>query len=83
VFSDHAGPLVIFGQSLEDQFDRHLILAIKSGSKRPLGIGIHPTASAQTIAEQKAKWYAKFPGFDLSFFDSTTHPLGLPELKAE
>lgn len=76
-FSRQSGPLVIFGQSLEEQYDQHLISAIQGGSNRILGVGIHPASlGAKSVAEIKAHWFTKFPNFELHFFDSTTHPLG-------
>jgi hypothetical protein len=78
--SRHDGPIVIFGQSLEEQFDKHIIDAIRGSRPRVVGIGIYPaTATAERpIRAIKAEWQGKLPPFDLRFFDSTTHPLGDP-----
>lgn len=78
-FMHNPGPLVIFGQSLEPQFDQHLISAIRGSGNRTLGIGIH-AASTESVANRKAEWFTKFHNFDLHFFDATTHPLGSPGL---
>jgi len=78
--SRHAGPLVIFGQSMEDEFDKHLTIAIKSSACKDLGIGIY-RQNVASIADMKAKWAAKFPKLDLHFFDSETHPLGDPAFR--
>jgi hypothetical protein len=78
--SRHSGPLVIFGHSLENEFDRHLTVAIRGSSSKVLGIGIYPANAGVTVAELKAKWTAKFPSFELFFFNSSTHPLGIPTL---
>jgi hypothetical protein len=76
-FSRHSGPLVIFGHSLDEQFDQHLISAIRGSTNRVLGVGLHPySAGTKTIAQIKALWFSKFHNFDLHFFDSSTHPLG-------
>lgn len=76
----HEGPLVIFGQSLDDQFDRHLIAAIRSSPCKSLGIGVYPGNGRDATVEAKAKWTAKFPSIELAFFDSSTHPLGANSL---
>jgi hypothetical protein len=80
-FSRHSGPLVIFGHTLNEQFDNHLISAIRSRRSGILGIGIHPATSGDlAVAQIKALWFNKFHNFELYFFDASTHPLGLPEL---
>jgi hypothetical protein len=79
-FAHENGPLVILGQSLDESFDKHLIEAIRSSARKTLGIGIYPPDySPHTIGSIKGSWYAKFPGVDLQFFDSRTHPLTMPE----
>ena len=78
--SRHSGPLVIFGQSLDSQFDRHLTVAIRGTTPKVLGIGIYPPADGTSVADLKASWAAKFSKDELLFFDSTTHPLGDPAL---
>jgi hypothetical protein len=78
--SRHAGPLVIFGHGLDDQFDRHLTVAIRGSSIKVIGIGIHSPSDGTTISDLKARWNAKFPNCELIFFDSSTHPLGVPTL---
>ncbi len=76
VFSRHSGGLVIFGQALEPHYDAHLITAIRRSNNRKLGIAIYPSPGLN-IVQAKLDWYQKFPtGFELSFFDSRTHPLG-------
>lgn len=75
--SGHSGPLVIFGHSLDDQFDSHIKTAIRGSSTKVIGIGILPVNDGTSIAETKANWVAKFPNHELLFFDSSTHPLGL------
>jgi len=67
--SRHEGPLVIFGQLLDNQFDRHLTAAIRSSRRKFLGIGVYPGNESEAIAEAKAKWAAKFPSIELAFFD--------------
>jgi hypothetical protein len=80
-FARHSGPLVIFGHALDNQYDQHLISAIKGSANRVLGISIHPSTAGETVAETKAKWFTKFHNFELFFFDASTHPLGAPALQ--
>jgi hypothetical protein len=79
-FSKHSGPLIIFGQSLDGTFDGHLLRAISKSGNRELRVAIH-AGSSPNIARRKAEWLAKFPPtYEIKFFDSTTHPLGKPDL---
>ena len=82
-FSRHSGPLVIFGHTLDSQFDRHLVNAIRGSKNRVLAIGLHPPTSEASVVQLKARWVEKFSNFELKFFDSSTHPLGSPELHVE
>ena len=77
-FAQHRGPLVIFGHSLNSEFDAHLISAIKSSEAQVLGISLLP---GENVASQKARLYGQFPNLDLQFFDATTHPLGNPQFR--
>lgn len=79
-FSKHSGPLIIFGQSLDKDFDGHLLRAILKSSNLKLGVAIH-AGSTSNVAQTKAEWLAKFPpAYQIKFFDSTTHPLGARDL---
>jgi len=76
-----AGDTVIFGVSFGTQ-DDHVVRAINVGGRRKLAISIYPgTREANTAA--MAHYETKFPGMDLTFFDSRTHPLGDPSLRAQ
>ncbi len=80
-FTKHEGPLVVFGQSLGDA-DQHLVSAMKSWGSRRIAVSIFPTDDHE-IVEFKAKLKRRLPDADLLFFDSTTHPLGSPDLRIE
>ncbi|HEX3355139.1 MAG TPA: DUF4917 family protein [Terriglobales bacterium] len=76
-FAKHRGPLVIFGQSLNAQFDGHLIDAIKHSEAKDLGISLLPGAE---VPANKARLHGAFPNINLHFFDATTHPMGAATL---
>ncbi len=74
----HIGPLCIFGHSLGD-VDQHIIEAIKKSQTRDIAFAVRPAAKAGVI-EVKADVIKKLPEANILFFDSTTHPLGSPNL---
>jgi hypothetical protein len=78
-FSRHSGPLIVFGQALDNRYDSHLLDAMRKSPNRTLGIAIYPGAD-NDIPRLKADWRMKFPSFDLQFFDSRSHALGNPGL---
>jgi hypothetical protein len=78
-FTQHAGPLLVFGQSLGES-DDHLVNAIRRWGKRRIGVSIYPS-TPQDIIAYKAELQRSLPEADLLFFDSTTHPLGLRALR--
>lgn len=65
---------VIFGVSFGSQ-DDHIVRAINTGGRRRLAISVYPGSPDENIAAM-AHYETKFPGMDLNFFDSRTHPLG-------
>jgi hypothetical protein len=75
---DDTADTVIFGASFGRQ-DAHIVQALRTGGRRKIAISVRPgTPDQQT--EMMARYQAKLPDQDLSFFDSTTHPLGDPTL---
>jgi Domain of unknown function (DUF4917) len=83
--------LVIFGQSLNEFYDFHIIEAIRkmrghnkslSAPKLQIYISICPGKPVD-IAKAKTRLMGEFPDKELLFFDSTTHPLGDPSLKIQ
>jgi hypothetical protein len=73
-------PLVVFGSSLGPE-DQHLIDALNENAKRPVAVSLYPAAKRQ-LAAQQADIYGRLEAETLLFFDSTTHPLGLADLRA-
>jgi hypothetical protein len=76
----HDSPMVIFGQGLGDS-DKHIVDAINKAKVAEIAIGIYPTP-CQNIRDWKAHYRKCFTDSSLTFFDSTTHPLGQPSLRA-
>ncbi|MBX3022773.1 MAG: DUF4917 family protein [Bdellovibrionales bacterium] len=68
--------LAVFGHSLSNAFDGHLIKAMNEDNweRRTIAIGVHPTFVTDIIAF-KHGMKAMLPKTNLKFFDSTTHPL--------
>jgi hypothetical protein len=73
-------PTVVFGSSLSPQ-DQHLVDALNENPQRPVAVALLP-ASRRELASRQADIYGRLQAETLLFFDSTTHPLGLPELCA-
>lgn len=79
----HKGGLVIFGQSMDPQYDQHLINALRSKTARTIAVSIYKGARTDAeIINEKAHWLVRFDGlgFTTHFFDSTSHPLGVTDL---
>ncbi len=72
-------PTVVFGQALADQ-DRHILTALNEGARRHIAISIYPTGDNEAVVEQKARLLQALRRHKVEFFDSTTHPLGVPAL---
>lgn len=77
-FADTDGPLTVFGQSLGDP-DTHLVRAVRRDPTREIAYSIYPTTQQATNL-QRAQVENHFPQANVTFFDSTTHPLGDPAL---
>ncbi len=77
-FAQHRGPLVIFGHSLNTDFDGHLIGAIKHADAHILAISLLPEGD---VRAKKLRFHAEFPDRDIHFFDAATHPLGSPKFR--
>lgn len=93
-FAKHRGSLVIFGNSLSEEYDKHIIDAINKwrrydqmrmagGSiRRVIALSVYPgDGTAHDIVAFKTRIAKALPNYELKFFDSTTHPLGKPELQ--
>lgn len=73
-------PIVVFGSSLSSQ-DGHLVEALNEHPRRPVAVSMRPDRR-RTLASLQGDIYGRLEVETLLFFDSTTHPLGSPELRA-
>lgn len=73
-------PLVVFGSDLGEQ-DQHLVEALNRNPDRPIAVSIRREGKTENdIRATKAGIRAGLNSNPLFFFDSTTHPLGVPAL---
>lgn len=83
--AQHNGGLVIFGQSLGDE-DDHIVDVLNSWQppwQEPvIAISIRRTDNPDEARIAKLHYAERLPYADLLFFDSDTHPLGDPEVRA-
>lgn len=77
------GDLVVLGHSLHKDYDQHLLNALQDGKLTSIAIGVWPHQPAKEILVFKARVLAEIKDKKIYFFDSTTHPLGSPNLKHE
>ncbi|MDX8031740.1 DUF4917 family protein [Lentzea sp. BCCO 10_0856] len=71
-------PTVVFGAGLGSP-DRHIVDALTAGPPRQIAISIYPIGGPDApvaIVHTKTALMQALPGHELTFFDSTTHPLG-------
>jgi len=73
--------LVVIGHSLQKDYDQHLVDALHNSDLASIAIGVWPHQNEEQILLFKARIVAELVGKNIYFFDSTTHPLGNPELK--
>lgn len=73
--------IVVFGHSLSVQ-DTHIVEALDRGNPRKVAISMRPSMKSDAIIREKARLCGLLPRHEVQFFDSTSHPLGGPELKA-
>jgi hypothetical protein len=73
-------PIIVFGSSLSPQ-DQHLVDALNENPGRPVAVALLP-ASRRELASRQADIFGRLAADRLEFFDSTTHPLGVPRLRA-
>jgi hypothetical protein len=88
----HRGPIVVFGASLDEQLDQHIVDSMKywykydrfrigpSARKRDVAIGVFPPIGSDRIIAEKNRIGKQLENFNVEFFDSTTHPLADPKL---
>lgn len=77
------GNLVVIGHSLHKDYDQHLVDALRDGDLTSIAIGVWPHQEAEKILLFKSRVLAEIKNKKIYFFDSTTHPLGNPDLKHE
>ncbi|PND55784.1 hypothetical protein CRM90_21340 [Mycobacterium sp. ENV421] len=65
---------VIFGADIGPQ-DDHIVTALRAGAPRNIAISVFPGTNEQNTATM-ARYRAKLPEQNLSFFESRSHPLG-------
>ena len=70
--------LAVFGQALGPS-DQHLVDAIKQHPDREVAYAVYPTTQLGVNAV-RAAIEELLDRDDIAFFDSTTHPLGVPAL---
>ena len=80
-FQSIDGGLVVIGHSLNKDYDQHLIDALRDGHLTSIAIGVWPHQDEEQILLFKARIAAELTGKKIYFFDSTTHPLGAPDLR--
>lgn len=74
-----ARPTVIFGHSLSEQ-DAHVVSALNEGAPRRFAVSIFPAGPDTEIIAEKVRVMHALSRHTVEFFDSTTHPLGDPQL---
>ncbi|MBB3753785.1 hypothetical protein FHT44_006307 [Mycolicibacterium sp. BK634] len=77
--NENESDTVIFGASFGPQ-DKHITKALNAGEPRNISISVRPGSPDQD--EMMARCRSALPNHRLTFFDSTTHPLGDPALSA-
>ncbi len=70
--------LVVFGQALAES-DNHLVQAVERIPGRYVAYGIY-ASTPRDATFQRAYIEKTLPESNIRFFDSTTHPLGSPDL---
>ncbi len=73
-------PFVVFGSSLSEH-DQHLLDALNEHPTRPVAVGMR-RAPKRELASAQADIYGRLQAESLFFFDTSTHPLGSPGLRA-
>ena len=91
--SFHRGPLVVFGNALEKDFDQHIIDAMKQWKKydqwrigrdanrRRIAISVYPPIGSAEIIATKNRLNSELKDHKVYYFDSTTHPLSDDKLR--
>lgn len=75
-----SNPTVVFGHAFTEQ-DDHVLEALTSGPRRQFAVSIYPAEGPENILVEKSRISRSLRGHDVVFFDSTTHPMGTPEIR--
>lgn len=70
---------VIFGHALGEQ-DNHIVTALNQGDPREIAVSLRPAGSHLRIIKEKARLTELLGDNAVTFFDSTSHPLGATSL---
>ncbi|HBX5730771.1 TPA: DUF4917 family protein [Klebsiella pneumoniae] len=72
------GNLIIYGHSLSEEYDKHIVDAINQNSElKKIAIGIYPFQSGLEIDEIEASMRRRFELKEVVFFNSISHPLNV------
>ena len=76
--------IVIFGHSLSDEYDKHILDALKNGKSTCIAISVFSKLSMTEKNVFVSKINNHFSGANkkLYFFESSSHPLALPNIKS-
>lgn len=77
------GGIVTLGHSLHQDYDQHIIDALRDSNIQYIAVGVWPHQETEKILLFKSRILAGMIGKSVYFFDSTTHPLGSTALKYE
>lgn len=73
----------MFGNSLSEA-DEHLVIPMRRWRDQAVAISIRPSDDEEGIIQAKAAYRSRLaPMSDVTFFDSTTQPLGAADLRVE
>lgn len=79
-FAAHNTALVVFGHSLNEEYDGHIVEALRRMKRHPVAISVRP--QGKRYIEGRVTAYRKqLERDDVDFFNSETHPLGKPDLR--
>jgi hypothetical protein len=77
---EHDGGLVIFGHSLSEQHDNHILRALATCGRIPIAVSVRTEESAD-ILQLKARLRKSLPKALLVYFRADSHPLGASDLE--
>ena len=86
-YDDFEGPLVVFGQRLDDS-DHHLLKPhverAQDGRKMPVAVSVRQSGkSPVALADELRRYRDRLHPLEPVFFEATTHPLGNPHMSVD